>query len=133
MAWLALGYSVGWRGSRGRGLRRPALGREIGRDLAQIVLRKAFGDGGHDRVVAIAASEIVQLLDEVALLLTPDDRNGFWVGWYAILTVARGAQLRLCHDVVGGTGRNGGYGKTDPSAENQRKETLEHGCIPPFP
>ena len=32
-------------------------------------------DPGHDRVVAIAASVVVQLLDEVALLLTPDDRN----------------------------------------------------------
>jgi hypothetical protein len=89
MAWLALGYSVGRRrGSGGHTLRRPALGREIDRDLAKIFLRKTFGYGRHNRVVAIATSVVVQLLDEIALLLTPDDRNGFWVNGYAILAVA---------------------------------------------
>src|SRR5437764_1405718 len=55
MAWLALGNSVGWRRRAGSCvLRRPALGREIGRDLANIFLRKRFGYGRHDRVIAIA-------------------------------------------------------------------------------
>ena len=70
MAWLALGNAV-WRRRRSAGhvLRWPTLGREIGGDLAKILLRKAFCYWRHDRVVAIAASVVVQLLDEVALLL----------------------------------------------------------------
>jgi hypothetical protein len=108
MAWLALGASVRRRqGSGGRGLRRPALGREIGRDLAKIFLRKPLCYGRHDRVVAIATSVVVQLLDEIALLLTPDDRNGFRVGGYAVIAVACSARLRLCLDVVGGIRRCG--------------------------
>ena len=119
------------RGSRGRGLRRPGLGREIGGDLAKIILRQAFGDGCHDRVVAIAASVVVQLLDQIALLLAPDDRNGFWFDGYTVLTVTCVAHLHFCLDVVGRIGRCGNDGKTNPSAENRRYETCQHGCIPP--
>src|SRR5690242_14297124 len=106
MAWLALVDPLRrGRRSGGRAFHRPALGREIGGDLAQVFLRKLLGYGRHDRIVAIAASVVVQLLDEIALLLTPDDRNGFRVGRDAILTVARRAGLRFSLDVVGGMRR----------------------------
>src|SRR5262249_46084490 len=82
------------------GLHRPALGREVGRDLAKIFPRKLLSYGRHNRAVAITASVVVQLLDEIALLLTPNDRNGFRVGRDAILAVACSARLRFCLDVV---------------------------------
>ena len=89
MAWLALGNAV-WRrrGSGGHVLRRPTLGREIGGDLAKILLCKAFCYWRHDRVVTIAAPVIVQLLDEVALLLS--DATGE-AGFDAVLGLAADA------------------------------------------
>jgi hypothetical protein len=41
---------------------RPTLGGEIGRDLAKVLLRKAFGDGRHDWVVAFAISSLARAL-----------------------------------------------------------------------
>src|SRR5690242_667430 len=99
MAWLALGNSVGWRsGGRDALLRRPALGREICRNLAKVFLREALGYGRHDRAHAITAPKVVQLLDEITLRLTPDDRDGFWVCGYAVFTVAGAAHLHFCFD-----------------------------------
>ena len=126
MARLALGDPMGRRRiSDGCGLHRPALGREIGGDLAKIVLRKPLGYGRHDRIVAIATSVVVQLLDEIALLLTPDDRNGFWVDGYAILAVACSARLRFCLNVVRGIRRYGSERKAN-SPENRRKRSCKH-------
>src|SRR5215475_1457576 len=78
MAWLALGNALGRRCGRSDcALCRPTLGGEIGRDLAKILLRKAFGDGRHDRVVAFAIPVVTHLLEEIAPLLPPYDRDGF--------------------------------------------------------
>src|SRR5262249_31764040 len=106
MAWLALGDSCRRRRrSGGRALHRPALCREIGRNLSEIFLRKLLCYRRHYRVVAVTASIILPLLDQITLLLTPDDRNGFRIGGHAVRTVARGARLRFCLDVVSGMRR----------------------------
>ena len=74
MAWLALGDAIGLRcGRSGCTLCRPTLGREIGRDLAKVLLHKGFGDGRHNRVVAFAIPVVAHLLEKIAPLLPPDD------------------------------------------------------------
>src|SRR5262249_35296749 len=131
MAWLALGEAL-WRrcGRSGCALCRPTLGREIGHDLAKILLRRAFGDGRHDRVVAFAIPVVAHLLEEIARLLPPDDRDGFGVGGHAVLTVTGCAELRRGLDVIGGMRRRGNNRKTNPSAEKRRKQTCAHGVTP---
>jgi hypothetical protein len=89
--------------------------------------------GLHERAVAITTSVVVQLLDEVTLLLTPDDRNGFRVGGDAIPAVACGTRLRFCLDVVGGTRREDSERKPNPNAENPGKAACKHSDIPPYP
>ena len=83
-------------------LSRPTLSREIIRYLAKLFEAEALGDRPHDRAVAIPTMVVVQFFIEIIRLLTPDDRSGFWVDWYAVLTVARGAELHLGLDVVSG-------------------------------
>ena len=100
---------------------RPGLGREIGRDLAQIALGQVLGDGRHDRAVALAVPEVAQLLHEVALLLAPDDRNGLGVGRNAFVAVACRTELRLRLDLIRGMRRRDGGRKADPHSENRRK------------
>src|SRR5262245_24949612 len=130
MAWLALGNAV-WRRrwSAGYVLRRPTLGREIGGDLAKILLCKAFCYWRHDRVVTIAAPVVVQLLDEVALLLASNDRNGFRVSRQAVLAVACDTHLHFGFDVVGCKGRPRHPGQAKPSSENREKVTRNHRYI----
>src|SRR6516165_3580928 len=127
MAWLALGDALRQRCGSGCALCRPTLGREIGRDLAKILLRKAFGDRRHDRVVAFAIPVVAHLLEEIARLLPPDDRDGFGVGGHAVLTVTGCAELRRGLDVTTGMRRHGINRKTNPSAEKRRKQTCAHG------
>src|SRR6516162_9702594 len=132
MAWLALGNALGRRCGRSDcALCRPTLGGEIGRDLAKILLRKAFGDGRHDRVVAFAIPVVAHLLEEIAPLLPPDDRDGFGVGGLAILAVTGCAELRRGLDVIGGMRGHGNNRKTNPSAEKRRKQA--HGVTPSCP
>src|SRR5262249_9253104 len=103
MAWLALGNALGRRCGRSDcALCRPTLGGEIGRDLAKILLRKAFGDGRHDRVVAFAIPVVAHLLEKIAPLLPPDNRDGFGVGGHAVLAVTGCAELGRGLDVIGG-------------------------------
>src|SRR5262249_46668055 len=102
MARLALRDCFGRRGgSSGSLFYRPGLRREIGGDLAKVFLRKTLGDRRHDRVLPVTASVVVQLLDEIALLLTPDDGHGFWIGGYSALSVTCPTDLRLCFYIVG--------------------------------
>src|SRR5262245_24628084 len=127
MAWPALGDPLRERRRRGGGvLCRPALGREIGRDRAKVLLREALGDRRHDGIVALAVPVVAHLLEEIAPLLPPDDRNGLRVGRHAILAVAGGAELHLGLDIIGGVRRYGNNRETNP-ARNDRKKTYEHG------
>src|SRR5215472_13948504 len=119
-----------WAAVRCSSLCRPTFGREIGRDLAKVLLRKAFGDWRHDRVVAFAIPVVAHLLEEIAPLLPPDDRDGFGVGGHAILAVTGCAELRRGLDVICGMRRHGNNPKTNPSAEKRRKQTCAHGVTP---
>src|SRR5262245_13531421 len=131
MAWLALGDALGRRCGRSVcALCRPTLGREIGRDLAKVLLRKAFGDWRHDRVVAFAIPVVAHLLEEIARLLPPDDRDGFGVRGHAILAVTGCAELRRGLDVICGMRRHGNNPKTNPCAEKRRKQRCAHGVTP---
>src|SRR5436305_8246700 len=131
MAWLALGDALGQRcGRSGWGSGRPTFGREIGCNLTKVFLRKASGDGRHDRVVALAIPVIAHLLEQIAPLLAPDDRDGFGVGGHAILSMTGCAELRRGLDVVGGTRWHGNDSNTNPSTKKRGKQTCAHGIIP---
>src|SRR6202007_1437762 len=115
----------------GRGPRRPRLGREIDRDLAQIVLGQALGDRRHDGAVALAVPKVAQLLHEVARLLTPDGGNGLGIGGNAFVAMARRTELRLGLDLIRRMHRRDGDRKANPQSENRRKEACEKDAIPP--
>src|SRR6266436_8857159 len=115
----------------GRGPRRPRLGGEIDRDLAQIVFGQALGDRRHDGALALAVPKVAQLLHEVAPLLTPDDRNGLGIGGNAFVAMARRTGLRLRLDLIRRMHRRDGDRKANPQSANRRKEASEHDDIPP--
>jgi hypothetical protein len=97
------GWWHGWRrpGRSGGLLRRPLLAREMGRELAEVFLGEALGDRRHDRIGALAAAVVAQLLHQIALLLAGDDRDGLRFDRHTVGAVARGAGLRLRLDIVG--------------------------------
>src|SRR3989442_7538849 len=106
--------------------RRPGLGREIGGDLAQIALGQVLGDRRHSRAIALAVPKIAQLLHEIALFLTPDDRNGLRVGGNAFITMACRTELRFRLDIIRRMRRWDGDHKADAHSQNRRKEACEH-------
>src|SRR6266581_4722592 len=110
----------------GRPPRRPRLGSEIGRDLAQVALGQILGDGCHDRARALAVPEIAHLLHEVTLLLAPDDRDGLRIGRSALVAMACRTQLRFRLDLIRGMHWRDGGRKADPHSENHRKEARVH-------
>src|SRR5437764_13791102 len=114
MARLALSDALGRR-RRGSGcaLSRPALRREIGCDWAKVFLGKALGDGGHDRVVALAIPVVAHLFEKIAPLLPPDDRDSLGVGGHTILAVTGCTALSLGIVVVGGMPWPGNHGQTE--------------------
>src|SRR5205809_270570 len=114
----------------GRPPRRPRLGREMGRDPAQIALGQILGDGRHDRALALAVSEIAHLLHEVTLLLAPDDRNGLRVARSAFVAMACRTELRFRLDLIRGMRRRDGERKADPHSENRRAPACEHDDLP---
>src|SRR5262249_17351346 len=78
----------------------------------------------------VPASVVVQLLDEIALLLAPDDRNRFWIVRYAALAVAGCAELHLGLDIVRARlhGRNC---ESNGDCDHRRGETRGPHVIPP--
>src|SRR5690348_15775110 len=79
----SISYAVGpalrsfpTRRSSDLGLGRPGLAGEIGRNLAPLLGLDGCRDRRHHRVGAVLAAIVMQLLDQEALLLAPDDRDG---------------------------------------------------------
>src|SRR5436190_1586570 len=131
MARLALSDALGRRGGgSGCALSRPALSREIGCDWAKVFLGEAFGDGGHDRVVALAIPVVAHLFEKIAPLLPPDDRDSVGIGGHTILAVTGCTELSLGLDVVGGMPWQGNTCNTNGGTGKGRKYPSEHGLTP---
>src|SRR5262249_15132021 len=108
------------------------FGCEIGRERAKVLLGKAFGEGSHDRVLALAVAVIAHLFEQVGPLLPPDDRDGFRVGGHAVLAVTGRAELRRRLD-GGGMRRQRNERETNPGAEKRRRQTCAHDLTPSLP
>src|SRR5262245_41192539 len=129
MTRLALGDALRRRGRLcPRALCRPRLGGEISGELAQVGLGEVLGERRHDDARALAVSKIAKLLHEIALLLTPDDRNGLGVDGNALVPMTRRTKLRLGLDVIRGVRRCDAKGDAD--SENHASEACEHDVLP---
>src|SRR5207249_2258475 len=150
---LAYRNSAGRRCGGGVGAsRRPALLCEISRCGPHLRLREGCCHPGHDVVVARSTLELMQLLEEVIFLQTPDDRRGC-IPWYTVSAVACVANQELgaedglglsgisqrghrwplgdmsCRGVrgpLGGICRRGQRGENNQNAEYSRKMIVDH-------